>query len=168
MSVYSVDKLMTQARRLAVEYRQATGKPLAVTSEIANYDAARLLNLELLPAGQHGYDAIGKGARAGERIQIKGRTIFDRSKSGHRIGQLKLGQDWDTLVLVLMDENFEPFEIYEAGRETVEDSLEMDGNTRRGKRGAMSVARFKNIGRLVWSREHHSQEVRARGGKSPV
>jgi hypothetical protein len=46
MGIDSIDKLMAEARRLAVEYRQTTGKTLPVTSEIAVYDAIRLLNLD--------------------------------------------------------------------------------------------------------------------------
>ncbi len=154
MSLYTVDKLMSEARRLAVEYRTATGKPLpGVSGELANYDAARLLNLEIVKDQPGGYDAIGKGAREGKRVQIKGRTIFDDKKSGQRVGQLKLDQVWDTVVLVLMDEHFEPSEIYEASREDILDSLEDPGASKRSKRGAMSVARFKAIAHLAWCRE---------------
>ncbi len=149
---YSVDKLIAEARRLAAAYRRTTGRPLAgVGAEICRHDAARLLDLELCQPAVPGYDAIGRGARAGKRVQIKGRAIFDESKGGHRIGQLRVEQDWDSVVLVLMDENFEPFEIHEAERADILDDLaRADG--RRSKRGVMSVARFKNLGRLVWER----------------
>lgn len=153
MTLYSVDKLMSEARRLAAEYRKTTGKPLGgISSEIAEYDAARLLGLELTP-GAGGYDAIGHGAREGRRVQIKGRAIYDDRKPGQRIGQLKLEQPWDSVVLVLMDEQFEPYEIYEALREDVMDVLADAGESKRNKRGAMSVARFKIISKLVWTRE---------------
>ena len=155
MSVYSVDKLIAEARRLAADYRRVTGKPLAgVSSEVCQYDAARLLDLEICDPPVGGYDAIGRGARAGKRIQIKGRAIFDERKSGYRIGQLKVDQEWDSVMLVLMDENLEPFEIYEAEREDIMADLERAGRSRRASRGAMSVARFKNIARLVWTREN--------------
>lgn len=155
VALYNVDKLMDETRRLAVEYRKATGKSLGgVSGEIANYDAARLLDLELAGPNVGGYDAVGKsGARQGQRIQIKGRAIFDDGKSGQRIGQLKTGQDWDLVVLVLMDENLAPVEIYEAERELLENALEQSGGTSKNKRGAMSVAKFRIISRLVWSRD---------------
>ena len=86
-------------------------------------------------------------------MQIKGRTIFDEGKSGQRVGQLKLEQDWDSVVLVLLDEGYEPFEIYEASREAILDAMEEAGTSSRKKRGAMSVARFRNIADLVWTRE---------------
>ncbi|MDJ0864220.1 MAG: hypothetical protein QNK18_06315 [Gammaproteobacteria bacterium] len=154
MTVYAVDKLISEARRLAAEYRKATGQSLGVSAEIARHDVARLLGLELVPAtAPGGYDALGKGRWEGKRIQIKGRAVFDESKSGQRIGQLKLGQDWDLVMLILMDENFEPFEIHEADRSELEAAVE-ESSSKRNKRGALSVARFKIIGRLVWTREN--------------
>lgn len=154
MGVYAVDKLMTEARRLAHDYRVAMGKPLAgISNELAVHDAMRLLDLEPSPSGTGGYDAIGRGCRAGKRIQIKGRTIFEETKQGQRIGQLKVEQEWDSVVLVLMDEAYEPYEIYEAEREDVLESVK-DTGSNRSKRGMMSVARFKIIGRLVWTREN--------------
>ncbi len=155
MSVYSVDKLITQARKLAAEYRKATGQSLGVSAEIARHDVARLLDLELLPPdAPGGFDALGKGRWEGKRIQIKGRAIFDERKSGQRLGQLKLNQDWDLVMLVLMGEDFEPQEIYEANRDDLEDVLDGSSASKRSKRGAVSVARFKIIGRLVWTREN--------------
>lgn len=154
MSIYAIDKLITEARRLASEYHKATGKPLAgVSAEIAEYDAARLLALDLCSPKVAGYDAVGKGARAGKKIQIKGRTIFDERKKGQRIGQLKAEQDWDAVVLVLMDENHEPYEIYEASRADLLAELAKDTQSNRSKRGAMSVAKFKYLSQLVWTRE---------------
>ncbi len=155
MSVYSVDKLITQARKLAAEYRKATGQSLGVSAEIARHDVARLLDLELLPPDAlGGFDALGKGRWEGKRIQIKGRAIFDERKSGQRLGQLKLNQDWDLVMLVLMDEDFEPQEIYEADRDEIEDVFDGSSASKRSKRGAVSVARFKIIGRLVWTLEN--------------
>ncbi len=152
MSLYSVDKLISQTRKLAADYRRATGQPLPLTGEIANFDAANLLDLELLQPAPGGYDAVGRsGEREGLRYQIKGRAIFDDSKGGHRIGQLKLEQEWDAVLLVLLDEEYEAFEIYEADRNTIVEAMDESGGNR-GKRGAMSVARFRNIARLVWQR----------------
>lgn len=151
MSVYSVDRLMAQTRKLAADYRKATGQPLPLTAEIANFDAARLLDLDLLQPSPAGYDAIGlSDARKGLRYQIKGRAIFDESKSGQRIGQLKLEQEWDAVLLVLLDGEYQPFAIYEADRETLAEAL---AESPPNKRGAMSVARFRIIAQLVWSRD---------------
>lgn len=154
VGLYQVDKLMAEARRLAREYRLAMGKPLAgISAELAVHDAMRLADLEAAPKGVGGYDAVGRGKRAGKRIQIKGRAIFDESKGGQRIGQLKTEQEWDSVMLVLMDENYDPVEIYEAEREDVLEAVDKTGSSR-SRRGAVSVAKFKIIGHLVWTREH--------------
>ena len=150
MAVYSVEKLIGQARQLAADYKRTTGKTLpGISVEIAEHDVARLLGLELCADRSAGYDAVGKG---GKRIQIKGRAIFNDSKSGYRIGQIKVEKPWDSIVLVLMDENYEPFEIYEANREVLIEVLGESSESQK-KRGALSVSRFRIIGDLVWTKE---------------
>ncbi|MES9940514.1 MAG: hypothetical protein ABW104_09975 [Candidatus Thiodiazotropha sp. 6PLUC2] len=152
MTVYAADKLIAQARVLAAEYRRTMGKPLpGISNEIAEFDAMKLLQLEANDSGEGGYNAIDRG-RGDKRIQIKSRTIFDESKSGQRIGQLKLEKAWDSVVLVLMDEDYQPYEIYESERDDILEYIE-ESSSNRAKRGAMSVARFKIIGRLAWTRE---------------
>ncbi|MES9838994.1 MAG: hypothetical protein ABW134_00445 [Candidatus Thiodiazotropha endolucinida] len=153
MTLYAADKLIAQARVLAAEYRRTMGKPLpGISNEIAEYDAIKLLQLEPKPSGEGGYDAVDT-KRGDKLIQIKSRTIFDESKSGQRIGQLKLDKDWDSVVLVLMDEDYEPYEIFEAERDDIIEYVSKSSSNR-AKRGAMSVARFKIIGRLAWTREN--------------
>jgi hypothetical protein len=141
---------MDETRRLAAEYRRATGQTLPVSAEIAKFDAIRLLHLNPLTVTLSGVDALGSDKLPHQRIQIKGRVIFDEAKSGHRIGQLNLDGEWNVLVLVLMDEKYEPIEIYQMDRDTVKQVIESNDN-KRGKRGAMSVAKFKALGRRVWS-----------------
>ncbi len=149
MAIYSVDKLISEARKLAADYYRATGKPLAgVSGEVCLHDAINLLGLEASPGP--GYDAVGRGVRAGKKVLVKGRTIFDEAKSGYRIGQLKLDQEWDLVMLVLMDADLEPFEIHEADREAIRDALATASSNRRG---AMTVARFRRCGHLIWTRE---------------
>jgi hypothetical protein len=153
LTVYAADKLIAQARILAAEYRRTMGKPLpGISNEIAEHDAVKLLSLQPNTEGDAGYDAIDT-ERGNKRIQIKSRTVFDESKSGQRVGQMKLDKEWDSVLLVLMDEDYEPYEIYEAEREDILDFIG-DSSSSRAKRGAMSVARFKIIGRLAWTREN--------------
>ncbi len=153
---YAADKLIAQARQLAAEYRRTMGKPLpGISNEIAEHDAARLLNLEPSSNAEAGWDAVDP--QSGARIQIKSRTIFDESKSGQRIGQLKMNQQWDAVVLVLMDEDYEPYEIYQASRDDLAEFVDASSSSRQ-KRGAMSVARFKVIGELVWDKANGRQD----------
>lgn len=151
MDLYSLDKLMHETRQLAARYRQTTGTTLPVTGEIARFDAAKALDLQLLDTNQTTYDAIGQGSRQDQRIIIKGRALFD-SSSTPRIGQLNLNQEWDSVVLVLFDDRYQPVEMYEAHKADIEDALKKRESQQK-KRGAMSVAQFKIIGQLVWTVE---------------
>lgn len=152
MTLYQVDKLMSEARRIAAEYRKATGKVLGISSEIARHDAARLMNLDLVDDAQLGWDAVGHGPREGKRVQIKGRAVFDESKGGQRVGQLNTEKEWDRVMVVMMNEDYEPTEIWEAEREDILQALnEADSN--RARRGQMSLGKFQIIGHLVWTRE---------------
>ena len=152
IDLFSLDKLIEETRQLATKYRHATGNTLPVTSEIARYDVAKALELDLIEDLTAGYDAVGKGEREGLKILIKGRVIFEDSHSKPRIGQIKHEAPWDNVVMVLFDENYNPIEMYEATREDMEEALESKPEKR--KRGAMSVAQFKIISDLVWTVEN--------------
>ncbi|RME32532.1 MAG: hypothetical protein D6786_10315 [Gammaproteobacteria bacterium] len=151
--MYSVEKLMAQTRSLAAQYRRATGKTLPVTAELAVHDAIRLLGLRPAPQGAAGHDALEGEGEATRRVLVKGRAIFDPEKGGQRIGQLNLAHEWDRLLLVLMDESYEPEEIWALEREQIEELQERLKGSRRARRGLLSVARARNIGTLRWSRE---------------
>ncbi len=150
MSAYSIDKLMAETRRVAADYRRATGKALPVSGEIAIFDTVRLLGLEAAETPGGGFDAVRRQGESFQRIQIKARVIFDDHRSDHRIGQLRIEQNWDSVILVVMNENYEAEEIYEATRVQIESVLNEGKESSRAKRGAMSVARFKHIGQRVW------------------
>ena len=49
--------VLRKAKKLAQEYRRLTGKPLGITGEVAEYEAARHLGVTLTSARQGGYDA---------------------------------------------------------------------------------------------------------------
>jgi len=156
---YDVEKLMAEARKLAVNFRQATGKPLGISNEIAVHDVIRLMHLDAADAGNNGgFDAIGTGERAGKRIQIKGRSIASDSKSSQRIGQIKQDKEWDSIMLILLDDGYEPLEIYEAERQPILDVVLQTSHKRRN-RGALSLARFKKIGKLVWRDENKVDKI---------
>jgi len=151
-NVYSINKLIEQARQLAADFKQMTGKPLpGVSNEIAEYDACRYLGLELSDDRSQGFDAVRRQTGKPERIQIKARAIFNDNFRGQRLGQLKFDKEWDSVLLVLMNDSYQATEIFEAAREAIE--ANMGGNTNRIKRGAMSVAKFRNIAQLIWTKE---------------
>jgi hypothetical protein len=153
---YSVDKLTAEARRLAADYRRATGKTLPLSGEIAVNDAIRLLNLEAPSEPNAGYDALRRTGDAVEYIQIKGRVLFDGGKGSPRIGHLKLEQHWDEILLVLMDEDYEPVEIHGASRSVIETTL---AGKLPNKRGAMTVAQFKIVATCLWPAAENREQV---------
>lgn len=159
MDLYSIDKLMHETRQLAAKYRQTTGSTLPVTGEIARFDAAKALDLALIDDPNSPIDAIGRsGERENKRIIIKGRTIFENTRTSPRIGQLNPDQEWDLVVLVLFDDQYEPDEIFEASREAIAAAMDAKKESNRKKRGAMSIAQFKIIGERVWTRENGLEE----------
>ncbi|HED13651.1 MAG TPA: hypothetical protein ENI62_08360 [Gammaproteobacteria bacterium] len=152
MGVYEVGHLIVQARQLARDYYQSTGKSLpGISAELARYDAASQLNLVLTEDPNCGYDALSREQPA-QRLQIRGRVIFDPEKVNQRVGQLRLQKPWDGAVLVLMDPLFEATEMFIAVRQVIEEAAAETSAKRRAK-GVLSVSKFRRLGRLVWSRE---------------
>jgi Family of unknown function (DUF6998) len=143
-----LERIITKAKSLAIHYRLLTGRPLGITGEVAEYEAARLLNLRLAVVRQAGFDAIRDD---GTKLQIKGRCILDRTKGGQRIGSIKLEKEWDVVLLVILDADFEPIAVYEAQRPAITAALLAPGSKARNERGALSMSKFKSIGELVWS-----------------
>lgn len=129
----TLDGTIEAAKAVARRYRELTGKPLGITGEVGEVLATRLLGLELAEARQSGYDAIGPDDR---RVQIKSRCILPDAKPGQRLGSIRLDHEWDTVALILMDQNFEPLTIYEANRTEVERELLRPGSKSRNERGA--------------------------------
>jgi hypothetical protein len=143
-------ELLHEAKRLAREYYELTGRPLGVTGEVAEYEAVRLLGLELAPVRQSGYDAVRRNGANATRIQVKGRCILPGAKPGQRMGRIDLTKEFDSVVLVILNAELNATEIYEATREAVSAALMAPGSRSRNERGALSVSKFKAIGRKLW------------------
>ena len=142
--------LLAEAKKLAQEYRTLTRKPLGITGEVAEYEAARLLGVELTSARQAGYDAIRTSD--GRRYQIKGRCLLPGGKPGQRLRSIRIEKEFDAVLMVLLDEHFDTLEIYEADRQAVIAALSRPGSRARNERGALAVSKFKSVGHLVWQR----------------
>jgi hypothetical protein len=145
-----IGQLLRSAKRLARRYYALTGRPLGITGEVAEYEAVRLLRLERSAVRQPGYDAIRRRKGGITKVQVKARCILDPSKSGQRIGQIRLDREWDAVLLVILDRDLEPVEIHEAGRKAVTKALLTPGSKARNKRGALTLNQFRRIGRCVW------------------
>ena len=145
-------EILREAKKLAQRYRAATGKPLGITGEVAEYEAARILGVELTPARQAGYDAVEKKDGAVRRLQVKGRCLLPGCKPGQRVGSIDREKEWDAILLVLLDENFDALEIHEAPRAAVVAALEAPWSRARNERGALSVSKFRSIAKVRWRR----------------
>ena len=88
---------------MAQEYRALTGKPLGITGEVAEYEAARILGIELTPARQAGYDGIERHKGGMRRLQVKGRCVLGNSKPSQRLSKIQVDKEWDAVLLVLLD-----------------------------------------------------------------
>lgn len=148
INVDAVGALLEPARQAATAYYALTGKPLGITGEIGEYEAARLLGLQLVDARTPGYDAIGSN---GKRIQIKTRMFGPgRTLGGQRLGSLKVTSVFDTVMLVMLNPAYQPWIIWEAPREVVIKALLVPGSKSRNERGALSISKFKSFANVVW------------------
>lgn len=147
----AVFTLLGNAKLIAQEYYALTGKPLGITGEVAEYEAARILGIELTPARQAGYDAVEVIGGKARTLQIKGRCLPNGCSPGQRLGSIQPQKEWDAVLMVLLDCSFNATEIWEADRAAVVAALAAPGSKARNERGALAVAKFKAIGRLRWA-----------------
>jgi len=152
MSADPVLEILAEAKKLAQRYRALTGKPLGIAGEVAEYEAARILGVQLTPARQPGYDATEIRDSQTFRLQIKGRCVLEGSKPGQRMGSIDIHKEFDAFLLVLIDGDFEAIAIYEALREAVIAALTAPGSKSRNERGALGISKFKSIGVIRWQR----------------
>lgn len=151
-----VMSLLRQAKKLAQRYYARTGKPLGVTGEVAEYEAARILGVELTPPRQAGFDALERKGTMVRKLQIKGRCLQKNCKPGQRLSSIRTNHEWDAVLMVLLDHNFDATEIYEAPPAKIIAALMEPGSKARNVRGALTVNKFKSIGKLRWRRTSDS------------
>jgi hypothetical protein len=144
-------ELLAEAKVIAQRYYVLTKKPLGITGEVAEYEAARILGVTLTPARQAGYDATEFVNGQPRTLQIKGRCLPNGCTPGQRLGSIQPDKEWDAVLMVLLDSTFSATEIWEADRDAVLAALAAPGSKARNERGALGIAKFKSIGRLRWS-----------------
>lgn len=145
-------EILREAKVLARRFYRLTGKPLGVTGEIGEFEAARILGLKLEIARQAGFDATEVRDGLTLKIQIKGRYFPNSKLRGGRVGSIDLLQPFDTVLLVLLDADYNAFQIYEATRPAVEVLLTKPGSRARNERGSVGISQFKAISSLRWER----------------
>ncbi|HHS7810300.1 hypothetical protein [Pseudomonas putida] len=144
--------ILHEAKNLARRFYRLTGKPLGITGEVAEYEAATKLGLNLHCARQAGYDATALRTGHEVQIQIKGRCVTDPAKLNGRVGRIDLGKPFDAVLLVLLDTDFNAFAMYEASRDSVVSALTKPGSKARNERGALGIRQFIAISDCCWER----------------
>jgi hypothetical protein len=145
----AVVDLLAQAQRLGSAYYQLTGKPLGVTGEVAEYEAASLLGLQLCVARTPGHDAIESDTRL--RIQIKGRAIDAGDRYRGMCPAIKCMADVDVVMLVLLDRTtLTALEIWRADIASVQRRSEGLSAEKRRRNAILSISQFRSIATLVY------------------
>ncbi|UWQ28096.1 DUF6998 domain-containing protein [Leisingera sp. M523] len=150
--VRSQSEILSDVKSLAIEYYRNFNKPLGVTGEIAEVEAAQALALGLAEARSPGFDAVRTCNGRHQTIQIKGRWKAD-GKNWGRVSSINTNHDFDFAMLVLMHKGYELYGIWEAPKEKVREFLDRPGSKARNSRRSMSVSQFISIGTRVWPRE---------------
>ena len=149
---HAIKALLKQAKAIAVRYYELTNKPIGVTGEVAEYEAAEKLGLTLVEARNTAIDAYRDVRGTKELFQIKGRAVSANDRYRGRVSKIKDG-DFHAVLLVLLDKaSLEPLEIWRAERQQVMARLSAPGSKSRNERGQMGVAQFRSIegARKVW------------------
>ncbi|BBP71864.1 hypothetical protein PHLH6_38680 [Pseudomonas sp. Seg1] len=144
--------VLREAKILARRFYLLTGKPLGITGEVAEYEAATKLGLTLHCARHAGHDATILRNGHEVQIQIKGRCVSNQTKLNGRLGSIDLDKSFDVVLLVLLDSEFDAFAMYEASREAVVLALMKPGSKARNERGALGVKKFIAISECCWKR----------------
>jgi hypothetical protein len=147
----AIKSLKADAKALAVRYYELTGKPLGITGEIAELEAAELLGLSLTDARTPGFDAYRDRNGTSERIQIKGRAVDASDRYRGRCPAIKCGDQFDFVVTVLLDrKTLDVLEIWQASEEAVAARLSAPGSKARNERNSMGLSQFKSIATKIW------------------
>ena len=140
--------VLHQAKAVGVRYYALTGKPLGVTGEVAELEAAEKLGLTLLDARSPGHDALRTD---GSRVQIKGRAVAADRRYRGRCPAIK-GAEFDSVMLVLLDRaTLDALEIWEAPQAMVVARLDAPGSKSRNERRSLGISQFKGIAKRIWS-----------------
>ncbi len=138
-----VEDIVESIIPLARRWKLATGRSLGVTGEIGEHLACKTMGWSLAAHLQKGWDAIGEDGR---KIQIKSRVLQSTCDKSPTMSTVRLDREWDTVALVIMDENIALTEILEATREAFEPLQIARGGS------GVSISKFRRISSSIWAR----------------
>jgi hypothetical protein len=148
----AIKSLLGKAKALAIQYYQLTGKPLGITGEVAEYEAAEKLGLVLTDARYPYFDAYCDQPDGRQRFQIKGRAVAETDKYRGRVPSVTCDGDYEAVLLVLLNKKtYDAIEIWRAEREAVKSRLETPGSKARNERNSLAITQFKSIAKKIWS-----------------
>lgn len=151
MNIEAIGKILSNAIELAIEYRKQTGKPLGITSEVGEYEAALKLNCTLQAARTPGHDLIDCKKR---KVQVKTRVIVNKkTQKVPTIQQNTPDKPWDYVVLVLLDENYKLENIYKAEEHDLEELFSKPRPNGSSRNRGLSVRKFISISEKVWPKD---------------
>lgn len=163
----AVRELLQEAKRLAARYYALTGKPLGVTGEVAELEAAENLDLVLADARNPSFDAHQTRDGVVERFQIKGRVVDSGDRYRGRVPSINYNGDFEWVLLVLLDRStYSAVEIWQASRRDVQARLEAPGSKARNERNSMAISQFLSIGRRAWPQSSTRVHVSSRAKTS--
>lgn len=143
--------LLADVKTVAARYYAATGRPLGVTCEVGEYEAAMRLGLTLAPVRTPAFDATRKVGNREERVQIKTRAVSAQQRYRGRCPSIKFDRPFESVVVVLLDKKtYDAIEIWEASRDAAFARLSAPGSRSRNERGSMGLSQFKSIATRVW------------------
>lgn len=144
-----LEAILSDAKELAARNYKLTSKPLGITGEMGEYLAAKHLGLQLADARTAGYDAKDP-SRNNRLVQIKSRRVPNRNKlGGQKMGSIKCDSEWDTVMLVIMANDFDLESIHEAERSVIENLL-CKTESKARKRGALAISEFLKHATQRW------------------
>jgi hypothetical protein len=99
-SYEEIFEILGAAKKLAQRDRTLPGKPLGIAGEVAEFEAARLLGVELVEARQAGYDATRLENGETHRLTIKGRCVLPGASKYQQLGGIDIEKEFDGVLLV--------------------------------------------------------------------
>jgi hypothetical protein len=147
---HAIKALLKHAKQIAVKYYELTEKPLGVTGEVAEYEAADKLGLTLEAARSPAVDAFREESGKKVRFQIKGRAVTKGDPYRGRVPKITDG-NFEAVLLVLLDKTtLDALEIWRADRISVIARLDEPGGRARNERRSMGISQFRSIAQRVW------------------
>ena len=154
MDQAAIREVLAAAKALAARYYALTGKPLGVTGEVAEAEAAEKLDLMLAPPRHPDYDASRETNGSTTRHQIKGRAVDPSDRYRGRVPSIEYDREFDLVTLVLLDRTtYCAIEMWQASRQDVRARLQAPGSKARTERNSMAISQFISIAQKVWPQQ---------------